>query len=569
MTSEPGGNAPDAADLLAAAAGQRPLRILHVEDTQADRLLTQQMLRMVRPDVVFDSATRLADLTRARTEDADCALVDLSLPDVKGLDTLRRIRELAPDLPIIVLTGLDNVHTGLAALRQGAQDYLVKNTADGVVLDRAIRYAIQRMELERRLRHQALHDPLTGLPNRSLLTDRIAQAQGRARRSQRSVAVLMIDLDGFKEVNDTLGHQQGDALLVAVARRLAGSLRPTDTLCRLGGDEYVVVCDDLPAPADAQSIGERLVAGFTEPFELRDRQVHISASIGIAVNHPDASAGTLLRDADTAMYAAKATQRDIMWFTADLRGQMTDRFAIEQALRDLVRRRSGIDVALEPVVDLSTGVPVMLEALARWTDPERGPVPTGQLLSMAESLGLMPDLDMMVMDRALGEFVDRRRDQPDLRLCVNLAARTLAHRHIVATMHALLDRHGVPPSAMVVELGENALPGPELTRAVQQLRRAGISLALDDFGTGAAALSAFVAFDFDVVKLDRSLLVEAGTGNVRAIALVETLRTAGQRLGAQVIAEGVETLDQLDLCRRLGIELAQGHLWSLPAMSGR
>jgi EAL domain-containing protein (putative c-di-GMP-specific phosphodiesterase class I) len=312
-----------------------------------------------------------------------------------------------------------------------------------------------------------------------------------------------------------------------------------------------------------------VAAAFAEPFELRDRRLHVSVSIGIAVNHPGASAGTLLRDADTAMYAAKATHGRIAWFTDDLRGQITDRFALEQALRELVRRRSGIDVALEPVVDIRTGAAVMVEALARWTDPERGPVPPARLLAMAESLGLMPDLDMIVMDRALTDFLGRRREQPSLRLCVNLAARTLAHKDVVATIRALLDRHGVPPSAIVVELGENALPGPELTRAVQQLRRAGISLALDDFGTGAAGLSAFVAFDFDIVKLDRSLLVEAAAGNLRASALVEMLRSAGQRLGAQVIAEGVETPEQLDLCRSLGIELAQGHLWSLPVRAAR
>jgi predicted signal transduction protein with EAL and GGDEF domain len=338
-------------------------------------------------------------------------------------------------------------------------------------------------------------------------------------------------------------------------------LRPADTLCRLGGDEYVVVCEELLMPSDAGVIAERLARAFEDPFPVHDRPVRVDASLGIAIDHPEASAATLLRDADTAMYAAKAGRGRIAWFTGEMRGQVTDRFAVEQALRELVRSRRGLGVALEPVVDVTTEDVVMVEALARWTDPRRGPVPTGQFLPLAESLGLIADLDLMVLERALGGFVERRRTWPGLRLCVNMAVRTLAQQHLPDTICGMLQRHDVQPAEVVVELGENALPAPELNRTVRALREAGLSLALDDFGTGAAGLSAFLAFEADVVKLDRSLIVEAGIGNPRAIALLETLRATGHRLGAKVIAEGIETAEQLALCRSLGIELAQGFFW--------
>jgi diguanylate cyclase (GGDEF)-like protein len=422
---------------------------------------------------------------------------------------------------------------------------------------------VRRLSLRAKaLQETASRDGLTGLRNRAYVIARLdEELRALPPDAYAGFTVLFVDLDRFAVVNDSLGHAVGDQLLCAIAERMLSILPESAELGRIGGDEFVAY---LPPSADggAELTAERIIREMNEPFVIDERDIYISASIGIVNGTPRyATAVEMLRDADTAMYAAKSGRRRVAWFTDQMRGQVSDRFAVEQALRELVRSRRGLGVALEPVVDVTTEEVVMVEALARWTDPHRGPVPTGQFLPLAESLGLIADLDLMVLERALPAFVERRRARPGLRLCVNLAARTLAQQHLPETICQTLRRYDVRPGEVVIELGENALPAPELDRTVRELRREGLSLALDDFGTGAAGLTAFLAFDADVVKLDRSLIVEACVGNERAVALLQSLRETGQRLGASVIAEGVETPEQLALCRRIGIELAQGYLW--------
>ena len=537
------------------------LRLLHVEDNPSDALLTEERLRAVRP-VDFDRVARLAEIRDRAEFDYDCVLLDLTLPDAGGVDIVDIVRRSFPDVAIVVLTGLDDTTTGVDALRRGAQDYLAKNRADGATLDRAVRYAMERVRLERLLARQALHDPLTDLPNRTLFGDRLAMAVERMRRNGRPFALLMLDLDHFKDVNDTLGHARGDDLLVEAARRLRSVLRPTDTLCRLGGDEFTVVCEDIDGPEDAGLLADRLADSLVPPFDLGPQQVHVGVTIGIAFADARCTPEGLLRDADTALYAAKNAGRGrVAWFSDELHVAAEDRFAMENALREALLTGRGFGVAYQRIVHTGTGETMGIEALARWTHPERGPVPPSFFIPLAEATGLVTALDMFVMEQALDELVRRRARTPGLGLSINLSGQTLGSSRFEQEITERVRSRQVPFANVTLEILESALLTPGATEIVSRLRRTGFRIALDDFGAGVSSLNHFVTLSADVLKIDRSFLASAAGGNQRAVTLLRLIVGAGTELDMTVVAEGVEGQAELDVCRRLGVERAQGFLW--------
>ena len=537
------------------------LRLLHIEDNPSDALLTEERLHSVRA-VRFDRVTRLADIRHRSAEDYDCVLLDLTLPDAEGVDIVDAVRRHFPEVAVVVLTGLDDTTTGVDALRRGAQDYLVKNRADGATLDRAVRYAMERMRLEGLLARQALHDPLTNLPNRALFGDRLVMAVERMRRNGRPFALLMLDLDHFKDVNDTLGHARGDELLVQAAHRLRSVLRPTDTLCRLGGDEFTVVCEDINGPDDAGELADRLAGSLIPPFRLGPQQVHIGVTIGIAFADERGTPEGLLRDADTALYAAKNSGRGrVAWFSDDLHVAAEDRFAMENSLREALLTGSGFGVAYQRIVDTTSGETVGIEALARWSHPERGPVTPAQFIPLAESTGLVSALDLFVIDRALDELVRRRASIPHLGLSINVAGQTLGSAQFEQEITDRVQARQLPFAAVTLEILESALLTPGTPEIVARLRRAGFRIALDDFGAGVSSLNHFVTLSADVLKIDRSFLASAAGGNERAITLLRLIVGAGTELDMTVVAEGVEGQAELEMCRRLGVRRAQGFLW--------
>lgn len=540
-------------------------RVLHLEDNPDDALLCAELLRAVRPSAVIVRRSRLAEVSPELTQGVDCALLDLTLPDATGLEGLHRLRDLSPYLPIIVLTGLDDVETGLAALRTGAQDYLVKNQADGLALDRAIRYAVERMRLERALLEQAMYDPLTGLGNRALFQDRLEAAYQRSRRQPAPLALVLLDIDDFKSVNDSLGHQVGDELLVQIAHRIRGTLRPSDTLCRLSGDEFVVAFEEVESPEQVVGLAERLSAAFDTPFEVSSGQLVVGASIGVALAEPGWKPDWLLRDVDTAMYAAKRRGRHrIEWFRSSLREEVLQRFARERALREAVGTGDGLRVAYQSVVDLTTGATVGLEALARWDHPLEGPVPPDEFIPLAISTGLISRLDWWVIEHALHELSRRRRETPELVLSVNVAGPTLRSEDFEGRVMATVRELGLPARAVAFEIPETTMLAPGSAETLRRLRGRGFRVALDDFGAGASSLSHFLSLSADVIKLDRSFVRAAAQGNRRATALLRLITSAGTAAGMTVVAEGIEGRAELDVCRSLGVAWGQGYLWGRP-----
>jgi diguanylate cyclase (GGDEF)-like protein len=541
-------------------------RVLLVEDNPADAYLTADSLSVADPLTVCDLAGRLSDVTPERLAAVDCVIADLSLPDAHGIEAVVHLRRLHAGVPLIVLTGDDDLERASAALQHGAQDYLVKGHADSHTLDRAIRYAQERKRLEAALAHQALHDPLTGLANRTLFRDRVEHALERVRRHRTQAAVLFLDLDHFKAVNDSLGHSAGDELLVTVARRLRAVLREEDTLARLGGDEFTVLSEDLADPEEAQLLAERIAESLRAPIVVADRSVHVAASTGIVLARPCDDPETLLRDADIALYAAKEQGRGrIAWFDDELHAAVVRRVTLEGELRTAVAGGE-LMLAYQPVIDVDSSQVVLVEALVRWHHPSRGVLSPADFLGVAELSGLVVDLDRLVLARAVEDV--RRwhaatgRSVP---VSVNLSGRTIADPRFPDFVLATLEAAGVPSSDLVLELVETAFVDAGVASRLADLRAAGVRIALDDFGAGESSLQQFLTLSVDALKLDGGLLAAGAETGDRARTLLGLLARIGDELGVHVIAEGIETPDHLAVVRDLGVRLGQGYLWSVPA----
>ncbi len=418
-----------------------------------------------------------------------------------------------------------------------------------------------RKRAEMKLAHQALHDPLTGLPNRTLFLDRLSMALARLERSSSSLAVLFIDLDKFKVVNDSLGHDVGDQLLVAVANRLRATVRPGDTAARFGGDEFTVLCEGIGSETDAVMIAERISAAVRRPFTLEDVETCLTTSIGIAiptgpVDRPEA----LIREADTAMYRAKERGKArFELFSGVLRQQALERLEMENALHRALERDE-FRLHFQPILDLRTGQATGAEALVRWDHPELGLLLPSEWLPVAEEIGLVVPIGAWVMDRACRQAARWQEDpaHEGLRVTVNLSARELAHPHLVETALKAAAEASVDPVCLGVEVSQAALAmdGETNVATLDRLRSAGMTVTVDDFGGGTASL-ALGDLPVDEVKVDHSS-VGTAVDHDQAARVVGALVELGHALEMRVVGTGVETAEQLDQLRAKGCDRAQG-----------
>ena len=424
-----------------------------------------------------------------------------------------------------------------------------------------------RKESERALAHQALHDALTGLPNRVLLVDRLEQALARSARSAENVAVLFLDVDRFKVVNDSRGHAAGDELIVGVADRLRVTVRPTDTVARFGGDEFVVVCQETETLSGAMAVADRIATALREPFRIGGEEIFLTVSVGIAIAGPGASSELLLRNADAAMYRAKEQGRArCEFFDETMQTEAATRLEFQTALNWAVQRDE-MRVFYQPLVDIASGRPVGVEALLRWQHPDRGIVTPADFIPLAEDGGLIVPIGRSVLDRAAADFEQWRTVFPtgQFSLAVNLSAHQLRHPGLVEQIRATLAKHGLAPSSLCLELTESALL-EDLDRhlgVLLALRDLGVRLALDDFGTGFSSLTYLKRFPVDMVKIDRSFVAGLGVTHCDT-AIVRSVIELAHALSLTVVAEGIERPEQLEALRSLGCDLAQGYLFSTP-----
>ncbi len=426
--------------------------------------------------------------------------------------------------------------------------------------------AIRRQAEEKE--HQALHDGLTGLANRTLFADRVAHALARGGRTQETVAVLFIDLDDFKNINDSLGHGAGDAVLGTIAERLERILRAHDTVARLGGDEFGVLIDPVGSHDDVVGLTARVQHEMRKPITLHDRTVRVSSSVGIAFGDEVESAEELLRNADLAMYQAKREGRDRhAFFAAEMHSAAMAGLAIRSEIEEALQRGDFV-LHYQPIVDVPSGRITSFEALVRWRHPERGLVPPGEFVSVCESSGLIVELGRMVIDMAVRQLAAWRRDLPergDLMLSVNVSARELLEADFPPFVESTLAHHGVPSSSFGLEITETALmeSSPVVLDSLERLRRAGIKVSIDDFGTGYASFGYLARFGVDAIKIDRSFIARVDTGGSEE-AIVSAIAKLGDGLRLETVAEGVERHRQLDALAHIGCRFAQGYLLSRP-----
>jgi diguanylate cyclase (GGDEF)-like protein/PAS domain S-box-containing protein len=681
-------------------------KVLLVEDNPGDaRLLREMFDEQGSHGTELTIAPSMGEAEKFLAEHTvDIILLDLGLPDVQGLDVIRRAHAAAPRVPLVVLTGLDDETLAAQALQEGAQDYLLKSQIDtygttrGLV--RALRYAIERKSLEDALfvekeraqvtlnsigdavactdmsgnltflnlvaekltgwswqeaagrpmaevfrildttnreiipnpmdravhgdrtvhlpensilvrrdgfeipiedsvapihdgegraagavivfrdvsvaramalqmTHSAEHDFLTGLPNRMLLNDRISQAIALAPRHKKHVAVLFLDLDGFKHINDSLGHATGDRLLQSIAKRLVECVRASDTVSRQGGDEFVVLLSEVELSQDAAITARRMLDAVAQPHSIDQHDLHVTTSIGASVYPDDGiDAETLVKNADTAMYQAKENGRQgFQFFKPAMNVRAVERQFIEEGLRRALERREFV-LHYQPKVNLTTGAITGAEALIRWIHPTRGLISPADFIPVAEDCGLILPIGAWVLRDACAQaraWLDA--GLPVTSMAVNVSAMEFRNENFLDNLFAILRETGLDPGSLQLELTESVLMKHAASTAsiLQTLRESGIQVAVDDFGTGYSSLSYLRKFPVDALKIDQSFVRHISTAGDDT-TIVKAVIGMARGLKLRVIAEGVETREELAFLRAYRCDEAQGYYFSRPVL---
>jgi diguanylate cyclase (GGDEF)-like protein len=431
-------------------------------------------------------------------------------------------------------------------------------------------------KLEEELKHRAFHDALTGLPNRLLFQDRVAQQVALTERNKTIAGVLFIDLDDFKVVNDTKGHSIGDELLIAAAARLSGLVRESDSAARLGGDEFALLVGDAASTAAVEAAAERIVGAFNRPFALSTGLVTTTVTVGVATTRDSTDTDELLRHADLALYAAKASgKRQWRRYQPVLSSGLIRRREIQEALEEAVTK-SGFTLVYQPIVALDTGELAGFEALIRWPHPEWGMMQPDQFITLAEETGQIIAIGSWVLDQATADITRLREAaarlnsglpgrRRDLYVSVNVSARQFADVGFADSVRQVLTESGLESQALMLELTETALllRDERLHSDLAELKTIGVRLAIDDFGTGYSSLSYLRDLPIDVVKMDRSF-VEGIADSDQSLAVAEGIVQIARTLNLEVVAEGIETEEQRDLLRSMGCHYGQGYLLAMP-----
>jgi diguanylate cyclase (GGDEF)-like protein len=555
-------------------------RILIVDDEPVNvRLLERTLIEAGYKSLKCTTDSR--EVSRLLEEfRPDLIMLDLQMPHIDGFGILHELRASSqPDdlCPVLVLTADSNPASKHRALSGGAKDFVTKpfdrlevlartrNLVETRLLHDALQHA--NTALEEKLVHQALHDPLTGLANRVLFHERVNHAKERANRGDR-LAVLFLDLDQFKAVNDSLGHAEGDRLLETVARRLLQATRGCDTVARLGGDEFAVLLEGLAIEIDAPSVIERILEALRRPIALQGREVIIGASIGVAHIEIGDTVDEVLRNADLAMYHAKAAGRGgYRVYEPGMHTAVLERLELEGALRRAVERRE-FRLLYQPIVDLKSGRLLGAEALIRWEHPTRGLISPSSFIPLAEETGLIVEIGHWALREACMQgkiWQDDAQPGAAPTLSVNISGRQLMEPTLVSDVAAVLEESGFDPSLLTLEITESVLMQDTewALTTMNQLKSLGLRLAIDDFGTGYSSLSYLQRFPIDTLKIDKAFVdgVANGTGDA---VLARTIVALAGLLELNTVAEGVEGIDQRAQLIELGCVRAQGFLFARP-----
>ena len=545
------------------------LQLLLIDDSSADEALVVRALTRGGFKVEHERVDGPAELTAALDRQRwDIAIADYSIAALPPIMALDLIRQRDADLPCIVLSGTSGEDAAVAAMRIGARDYILKSRLERLAasVERELNEAGARRErrrVEERLAHLAYHDALTDLPNRLLLHDRLAQALRVANRTGSSLALLILDLNGFKEINDTLGHHAGDLILQCVASRVRGMLREADTVARLGGDEFAIVLPVTDVDG-ALLAAQKVLHEIEQPCVFDHRALSVHASLGIACfPEQGTTAEALLQRADVAMYVAKSDRIGIAVYTPD-----QDRHT-HRRLTLITELRMGLDenqfcLEYQPILHLPSNVVTGVEALVRWNHPRQGRVMPDGFIHLAEQTGLINPLTTIILETAIREW-SQSPTVPPLTVAINLSPRTLQDPGLPRRIADMIAVYGVPPESLALEITENILMS-DPARSMDSLTRLhemGVRIVIDDFGTGYSSLSYLRRLPIDELKIDRSFIAGLLTGQDDVI--VRSIIDLAHNLGLRVVAEGVESDEVLARLMALGCDAAQGTFIRAPA----
>jgi diguanylate cyclase (GGDEF)-like protein len=547
----------------------RQLRLLLIEDSEDDAALVVRALTRGGYEVTVARVDTPEALIDAIDQHAwDVTVADYTMPRFSGTAALHLLRERDADMPFIFVSGTIGEDAAVDAMKVGAHDYIMKGNLKRLVpaVERELRDAAvrrERRQAEQRLAHLAYHDPLTDLPNRALLNDRLEQAVRAAHRDSKPLALVVMDLDGFKDVNDTLGHHAGDRVLQHVAARIRSTLREADTVARLGGDEFAVILPFTDADG-AVLTAQKVLHEIDKPFVLDDRPMSISASLGISC-FPEhgSSAQSLLQRADVAMYLAKSDRAGIAIYEANRDRHTHRRLTLISELRHGIEEQQFF-VEYQPILNLRSGVTSGVEALVRWNHPTQGRVLPADFIDLAEQTGLIQALTRSVLDTAVGEWASVS-EKTMLTVAINLSPRNLQDTDLPKRIADILFAHGMRPSSLALEITENVLmsdPGRSL-QCLTALHDMGVRLVIDDFGTGYSSLSYLRRLPVNELKIDRSFV--AGLATDEDDVIVRSTIDLAHNLGLTVIAEGVESDAAQTKLAAMGCDAAQGMFICAPA----
>jgi diguanylate cyclase (GGDEF)-like protein len=549
--------------------GRTVIKVLLVEDNPGDARLIRQMLAEASA-TVFDlnHVEELRDAYKClKEDDYDVVMVDLSLPNMRGTKTVDEIQSEFPKVPIVVLSGLSDEALAVKAVEGGAQDYVVKGQGDGNLVSRSLRYAIERKRVEEHLAFLAHYDHLTGLANRALFRDRLNQSLARADRNKNQVALMFLDLDNFKAVNDTLGHDAGDLLLQGVSERLRRCVRKTDTVARLGGDEFTVILEGITSMQQPAMVAQKILDSLLMPFNLSGHEVFITTSIGITIYPSDSETiKDLLKYADRAMYRAKEHGcNHYQFYAAEMNIRATERLTFRSSLHYALDREELL-LHYQPQINLNSGEVVGVEALLRWDLPQYGLLYPERFITLAEETELIAPIGEWVLRTACKQSRQWiNEDLSPFRISVNISSRQFRRRELAGKVERILRETDMDPQRLELELTEGTLM--ENTEAssdtLELLKNMGVRISIDDFGTGYSSLGYLQRFPIDTLKIARTFVKDITT-NPDDAAIARAIIALAQSLRLEVIAEGIETTEQLELLRTQGCEIAQGFLLSRP-----
>ncbi len=544
---------------------ERPIVVL-ADDDPSIRLMVRHVLESEDFDIV-EASDGLEAIKAVEKHHPALILLDAVMPGIDGFTTCQQIKEKGfTDIPVMMITGLDDDASVERAYEVGAIDFITK-PIKWAVLKHRVKSVVAKVIAERKVQLLAYRDTLTNLPNRLLFADRLEQAIVRSERSRTSMALMLVDIDDFKLVNDSFGHDAGDKLIKAVGDLIAKSLRRADTIARLGGDEFAVIIEGIDGPEDAISIADNLTTILEHNVRLDDQETYTSASIGIAVYPEDGKdVRTLLKNADTAMFRAKENGRHcFQFYKPEMSVNAMERLDLENNLKAAFEDDEYL-IHYQPVIDIHKNEIVGVEALLRWHHPEKGMIQPADFVSVVEDCGLIVALgEWMIFSICKQISLWQESGLKHQQVSINLAPRQFKEQDLVAVFTQAIAENNIDASSLSVEVTERTLIDNigEVEGTLKKLRAMGMQVMLDDFGTGYASLAYLKDFPVDVVKIDR-VFVTGIPDSKEDSAIVEAIAGLTRGLKLRLLAEGVENDRQLDMLKSVGCQFAQGYYWSKP-----